>query len=421
MNRSDRGGMAWGGVLITAALATATLSAALVSATLLSAGRPAALAQPPAPSPAGSLASDLTVANGSWRMITAGHYGSASNASGYSAAIAPARQDAWVFGGTNPGEASSPLAAHWNGRAWKMVALPGGLGSFISAASASGPANVWAVSAFGGYALRWDGVRWSVARRWSPGAQATCVTAISPADVWLFGAPSHGTRGTGTWHFDGRKWTSITGPNTAVYRASAVSARDIWAISAGPRGGSVEHWNGRGWHQIRTGPALADTQLEDVLATSRDSVWVIGSSPAADEDGHVVVAHWDGRSWQRHQAIGRVIPRRVAADGRGGIWITAMSLGSQTQSRLLHLLKSGRWTQTVVAHGLGNAISDLALIPGTRSLWGSGGFLTASGGEAAIWLHGPPTLLRHRSAAAARRAMVEAVSRARLSWHKPTG
>jgi hypothetical protein len=343
-------------------------------------------------------------------MITAAHVGGANNAPGFSAVIAPAGHDAWVFGGTNPGEASSPLAEHWNGKNWRRAALPGGLGSFISGASASGPANIWAVSAFGGYVLRWNGVRWSVARRWSPGAQATCVTAISPTDVWLFGAPSHGLPGAGTWHFNGRTWTRMTGPNTAIYRASAVSAHDIWAISAGPRGGSVEHWNGRAWRQIRTGPALAGTQLDDVLATGQHSVWVTGISPASAEDGHVVAAHWDGRRWHRHEAPGLVIPRRIAADGRGGIWITAMSLGSQTESRLLHLLKSGRWTETVVAHGLGNAISDLALIPRTRSLWGSGGFLTPAGGDAAIWLHGPPALLRHRSAAG-----LAAATRARLS------
>src|ERR1035441_8763461 len=65
-------------------------------------------------------------------------------------------------------------------------------------------------SGFGGYALRWDGISWSVARRWRQGAEATSVTAISPTDVWLFGAPGHGQQGAGTWHFDGHSWIRIT-------------------------------------------------------------------------------------------------------------------------------------------------------------------------------------------------------------------
>jgi len=112
----------------------------------------------------------------------------------------------------------------------------------------------------------------------------------------------------------------------------------------------------------------------------------VGSAPARDEAGRVIVAHWNGRTWHRATIGGQVTPRRVVPDGAGGVWIAAMTLG-QTGSRLLHLSRSGQVTQTVLAHGLGNAVSDLALIPGGQSLWGTGGFLTATGGDAAIWRH----------------------------------
>jgi hypothetical protein len=306
-----------------------------------------------------------------------------------------------VFGGTNPGEPSKPAAQHWNGRRWLPAALPAGLDSFISAASASGPADVWAVSAFGGYLLHWNGTGWSVARKWNPAAQATGVTAISPADVWLFGSPGRGVSGTGTWRFDGHSWTRVSGPGASIYRASAVGRDDVWGITAGP-GGAVVHWDGRRWARVRTGAALAGSQLADVLATSARSVWVVGSSPATAEDGHVVVAHWNGRSWRRMRASGLAIPRSLAGDGYGGIWITAMTLGSRTESRLLHVSAAGRWAEATVSRGLGNAISDLARIPGTRSLWGSGGFLTTSGGDAAIWLHQVTSRPRHPAAEDAR-------------------
>jgi len=51
-----------------------------------------------------------------WQMATTVHYGPADNASGYSAVVAPTKDDAWVFGGTNPGGTSSPAAEHWDGR-----------------------------------------------------------------------------------------------------------------------------------------------------------------------------------------------------------------------------------------------------------------------------------------------------------------
>src|SRR5882672_7461567 len=72
-----------------------------------------------------------------WAIMATVHYGSAANASGYSAVIAPSKADAWVFGGTNPGGTSAPAAEHWDGTRWGPVRLPSGLGGFIVASSAS--------------------------------------------------------------------------------------------------------------------------------------------------------------------------------------------------------------------------------------------------------------------------------------------
>ena len=198
------------------------------------------------------------------------------------------------------------------------------------------------------------------------------------------------------WNYNGHGWASVPGPPDPVCRASAVSGRDIWAITTAPKGGLVVHWDGRAWNQVRTGAVLAGTQLDDVVAVSGRSVWVLGNSPAGTPAGEVVLAHWNGLKWRRFTAPGRAMPRRLAPDGKGGIWVTATTLGARTESRLLHLSRSGRWTQADITHGLGNALSDLALIPGTSSLWGSGGFLTEAGGDAAVWLHGNGRLIDRR-------------------------
>jgi hypothetical protein len=395
MNRPDRGVIL--GAVVSAVVLPAAVAAAAIAPT---ASRPAGVARlatrPPAVTTSAVRARAAGPAGG-WRMVTADHYGQLGNASGYATVVAPGQQDAWVFGGTNPGAASSPVAVHWNGHAWQTARLPAGLGSFISAASASSPVNVWALSSFGGYVLRWNGNQWSVARRWQqPGTDAACLTVISSADVWLFGTTTGSGQRAGVWNYNGRGWMSVPGPRNPVCRASAVSRRDIWAITAAPKSGLVEHWDGRAWNQVRTSSLLAGTQLDDVVAVSRHSVWVLGNSPATTPAGRVILAHWNGRNWRRFTAPGRAMPRRLAPDGRGGVWVTATTLGAQTESRLLHLSRSGRWTQTDIRHGLGNAISDLALIPGTSSLWGSGGFLTRAGGDAAVWLQGSGRPLGHR-------------------------
>jgi hypothetical protein len=313
------------------------------------------------------------------------HYGQQQNASGYSAVVALAPGDAWVFGGTNPGAASSPTAEHWDGQRWRASHLPAGLSGFIVAADASSARNVWAVGA--GYALHWDGSRWTQARTWSSG-QATSVAAISPRDVWVFGSSGFsGESGIGAWHYTGRSWTQATGVAAAIYRASPLAADDIWAITFSPGVGSVVRYDGSDWDPVPAGAALADTQLGDILAQSPSSVWVSGTSPASGTDGHVVLAHWNGRTWTRYTAPWPTQQaERFASDGAGGIWIPVVTGGNSSQTWILHLSRSDRWTRVAIAGkaGAGLGIGDLALIPGTRSLWGAGGLLTAAGGDAVI-------------------------------------
>ena len=51
------------------------------------------------------------VSHGALRIALRQHYGPLANASGYSVILVAGRDSAWVFGGTNPGGASKPVAA----------------------------------------------------------------------------------------------------------------------------------------------------------------------------------------------------------------------------------------------------------------------------------------------------------------------
>jgi hypothetical protein len=361
--------------------AVMAVGAALAVTVLPLAGRPA------------QAAGDRAAAGGrpAWRLAWARHYGAAGNQSGYSAVVAPRRDDAWVFGGTNPGGPSSPTAEHWNGKRWRAVSLPRGLGGFITAASAPAANDLWTVSYLGNYVLHWNGRRWTVAKRWRHAAPATSIVAVSPSDVWVFSG------GGGSWHFNGRRWIRAGGAAKRIYRASALAAGDIWAISAGSRRRRLERYNGRAWRSVRTGPTLAGVRLTDILAVTRRDVWVCGMSSA-----HLVVAHWNGARWTRFVAPWRLLPERFATDGRGGIWIPTAAGPLARTSWILHL-SAGHWARAKVTAGLGTGVGDLARIPGTDSLLGSGGFLTRSGGDAAVWAHGPVPARAISSAGAGRR------------------
>src|SRR5258707_14289477 len=82
------------------------------AAALLAAGIPAHAADAHAPD---------------WQIAATVHYGPGGNASGHSAIVALRKDDAWAFGGTNPGGAPPPPADPWNGARWQASSLRPGL------------------------------------------------------------------------------------------------------------------------------------------------------------------------------------------------------------------------------------------------------------------------------------------------------
>jgi hypothetical protein len=365
----------------TTQAATATPAAAAKAS---ASARAAAAARTSARAPTSARAS--AAGRSRWRIVAL-HYGPRQNASGYSAIVAPGRSDTWAFGGTNPGGSSQPAALHWNGTRWRTSPLPKGLSGFIGDASAPSARDIWAVSYSGGYVLHWNGRRWSVAKRWYHNEVLTSVTALGPADVWVFGTTTAGDTGMGTWHFDGRSWVRVRGRGGEIYRASAVSARNIWAVAAARGGGFVERYDGRSWRRVRTLRVLNRASLDDVLALSGHDVWLVGNLRARRGEGRLVVAHFDGRRWTRTFTPWHADTSRVAPDGSGGIWITADTTRIGPHALIGHLSSEGRQTWATLRHGQGSGVSDIAVVRGTTRVWVSGGFLTQAGGDAAIWSH----------------------------------
>jgi hypothetical protein len=300
----------------------------------------------------------------SWKTVYDRHYGAATAQNGFQVAVAPARDRAWVFGGTD-NFSGTPIAARWTGGTWRNVSLPAGVTGNIDAASASSPGNIWAVTQLGQAVLHWNGHAWSVAKSWHKGGefQLTGVTAISRTDVWVFGSGGF-TGGLGTWHYNGHSWKHETAAAAGgITLASAVSGSDIWAIGSrsAPQDSIVRYFHGR-W-EFQTSPVLAGRQINSILAISAGNVWAVAAQQTNSTKSYLL--HYNGSKWSSVSVPGGVAKNgqlvRLAADGHGGFWL-------QTAKRLLHRTDTGAWSSPLAQP----QILALVAVPGTHLLLGAG-------------------------------------------------
>jgi hypothetical protein len=325
------------------------------------------------------------VSHGALRIALRQHYGPLANASGYSVILVAGRDSAWVFGGTNPGGASKPVAARWNGQRLTPSALPAGLAGFITDAGAVSARDIWATSEYGRYLLRWDGQRWSLVRTW-PHGTITGLTVAGQRSVWVFSTTAAGVRQGGTWHFNGRSWARVSGLAGQIYRASALSRQDVWAVAAGERADSIVRFNGSRWWRVRTGAALAGVRAHDILAMSDRNVWVIGNQASKSGTGRLALLHWNGKTWAREPSKLDAWAGRLAPGWHGDVLMTATPEGTAAAAGLiLRASPAGLVSVTMIRSAQGSGVSDIALSRGTRTVLVAGGVLTELGGDAAIW------------------------------------
>jgi hypothetical protein len=250
------------------------------------------------------------------------------------AVSAAAANDVWAVGSTNKtGFAhTDPLAAHWDGTSWTIVATPattGGSKSILFGVANLGGGNAWAVGrseANRALVENWDGSAWTIIPTPDPvapagstfsGSTLTAVSARAANDIWAVGSFS-AAQGTNSnsftliMHWNGSAWTIVPSPNPAtpspvngvrqtLNGVVEISPTDAWAVgntvdtvsgSFGPDKPIAMHWNGTAW-SLATLPNLGGHGLlASVTASSSTSVWAAG--PAGDTTS---VLHWNGTSW----------------------------------------------------------------------------------------------------------------------------
>lgn len=318
-----------------------------------------------------------------WKLRLAIHYlPPATSHSQYDVVFAWPGQ-AWFLGGSNIGGHGKPKAERLRNGIPHALPLPTGARSWIIAASAPSRTDIWAATFLGGSVLHWNGSAWRTAPRgnWKKGTRFTGITALSPANVWVFGTGGRRHPGAGTWHFNGTHWTRVTGVARGIFQASAAAKSDIWGIgNAGRTGNALLHFGGSAWRRVRPA-ALSGFTYTHVLALSRANVWVAGSLAGVPKLGH-----FNGHHWTKLRMPGRRAATGMCRDGHAGMWVIANSGAAPSVVR--HRSRRGAWTTSLVSHNAANEVLACALVPGTRRAWGAGKAAAPSGSAAAAYRTG---------------------------------
>ena len=343
--------------------------------------------------------------------------------SGIAAIAATGTGNAWAAGYqcTSSGECTngSLLVEHWNGKTWQGMKPPGGLGGLApgqsgSAVAASSPGNVWILadseegSGNRTVAQHWTGKGWAKPTAFPEWAEVSSVVTTGAGNAWAFGQLET-SPASYVAHYNGARWTRVSLPLYAQ-AASAVSARNIWAVGSwalgkAPKGASpfaVEHWTGSAWHPVPV-PALRlpkgaqGVQAESVVAEGASDVWAAAYLTDGQGVGTgIVLLHWNGRKFAQVTVPYPVTgPFYLSGDGTGGVWLAATRIVKSKFGSYLYRYSSGRWTQIAAPNEPKNTtqLNAMTLIPGTHSVWAAGaGFsptIDPGQGQGLILKYGP--------------------------------
>ncbi|HUJ07327.1 MAG TPA: hypothetical protein VLX31_14555 [Streptosporangiaceae bacterium] len=266
------------------------------------------------------------------------------------AATSPA--SAWAVGVTVSGGA---LMVHWNGAAWRQVAIPSPPRSGLSGVAAASARSTWAVGSYCAsrcgtdlpvsdtLIFHWNGTAWARVPGRSPG-QLTAVAAVSARSAWAVGFD--GLKAL-ILRWNGPGWARVPSPGAGCSHGceldgvSAASPAEAWAVglaSPAARAGKtlIEHWNGVAWQDVPSPDGLGGyaAGLSAVAAASPRDAWAVGdSSPRGTGCACApLIVHWNGAAWRQVTvtATAGLFPGGVAALSARSAWAAGWTMGGQT-------------------------------------------------------------------------------------------
>ncbi len=249
-------------------------------------------------------------------------------------AVSPA--DAWAVGYQNDNNLneSRTLTQHWNGTSWSTVRSPNpgstpacqgsNTGNFLNAVASIDSNDVWAVgfsftctSLLRPMALHWNGTQWTVVAtpklNNNDNAALNGILAFASDDVYAVGyqPAKNGAVQTLIEHWDGSAWSVVPSPNAnntgnVLMSVSGSSPTDIWAVGDQTAPG-IEvrtltlHFDGATWAVVPTpnpvgGSDLDQNVLTSVVASAPNDVTAVGFT-LANQTELTMAQHWNGTKW----------------------------------------------------------------------------------------------------------------------------
>ena len=219
------------------------------------------------------------------------------------------------------GNDSPTFVLRWDGVSWTQMAAPSPstIANRLSSVSCVSASSCVAVGAyFDGnvvqrtFALRWDGVSWTLMTTPNNGAAAnslfsvSCVSASSCIATGVYDNGS-GVYQTLVLRWDGVSWTLLTSPNNGsgdngLMSVSCVSSSSCVAVGYYVNGSGeyqtlVLRWDGVSWTQVNSPNGGTNyNQLTSVSCASESSCVAVGQSNNNDPSRTLVLS-WDGVSW----------------------------------------------------------------------------------------------------------------------------
>lgn len=278
--------------------------------------------------------------------------------------------DAWAAGAYVDANLSTlPEAMHWDGSSWTLMPLPALPGNFDSDNGAGivdiSPTDVWLVGAYytsgpdTSFAAHWDGTAWSLVS--PPGAVAlSAASASGPDDVWAIGVGPGPSFPAMIEHYDGSAWTtSATLPGIRLSGVTSISPSQAWAVGTGPNGPATVEWNGSSWNIVPSPNPHNDASLRAVSGVAGGGVWAVGSYTDFSSGvgyGQPMAMHWDGTAW--------------AAVPAGGFTGSLFGVVAVTPSRIV-VVSSGQ-AKSLVAQLCAFRVQDGGFTPSSAKVSGPG-------------------------------------------------
>jgi len=209
-----------------------------------------------------------------------------------------------AWGGGNPGAPGPAVAERWNGRSWRMQAVPSN--AAVNSVSCVSVTFCEAVGASGGEV--WDGSHWNAQAIPSPASASLLgVSCTSPKFCEAVGAgPSAAVWNGATWgvqsapnpasatftHLNAVSCAGATSCEAAGFFETAVTANNPKALA--------EAWNGHSWqlqHPVAPSGATYNT-LASVSCVSTTFCEAVGTHFNSAGNQVNLAEMWNGASWQ---------------------------------------------------------------------------------------------------------------------------